>query len=232
MPRAVHKFGSLATLAQSATAELWTPGGDITYPAANAVTSLVSASVEDAVGGDGIESGFVQGIVRVGSSFNEITEPFVPTGQSLVTLQSEFWRVYRAWGEEIDAGVVNLGNVDIKHGATVLARIGAGDGQTLMAAYTVPEHEDRGLHLTGWHFSVSKGGNLAGVQCTLFMREFGRSWRVVDREGITSSSGPFEIRWKKGTTGLYCPPGTDIRIRVTDNTANATAIHGGFWLDS
>ncbi len=227
MPREVHKFGSLATLASSATAELWSAGGNHTYPADNATTTLVSASAQDAVGGSGIESGVVQGIVRVGADFHEMTEPFVPLGQSVVTLQNEFWRVYRGWGDEVDSGVVNAGIISIKHGSTVIAEIPAGEGQTLMALYTVPEFENRGMRLTGWHFSVAKGGNAAGVECTLYTRAFGKSWRNRDRAGITSNSVPFSIKWGKG---IYLAPGTDVRIRVTGNTANSTAIHGGFWL--
>ncbi len=229
MARQVYKFGSLPSLAQSAVADLWVAGGDLYYPADNAETTLLSDSVEDAIAGTGGRSLTVQGIVRdPGPVYREVSEEVVPTGTDLVTLTNQFWRVYRAWVRGVGSGGVNAGDIDIKHGANVLARIGVGDGQTLQAAYTVPEFGRRGLHLLGWLVCPSKGGNVASIQAKLFARKPGESWRVLDAGGTTSNGAAYSAKWGKRVN--YMDPGSDIRIRITDNSANATAIHGSFWL--
>ena len=229
MARKIYKFGSLPTLAQSAVADLWVAGGDLYYPADNAETTLVSDSVQDAIAGTGARSLVVQGIVKgTDPIYREVEEEVVPTGTDLVTLENQFWRVYRAWTVGVGAGLVNAGDIDIKHGANVLARIAAGDGQTLQAAYTVPEFRNRGLHLLGWRVTPSKGGNVASIQAKLYARRPGESWRVLDAGGATSNGAAYFAAWGKRVN--YMEPGSDIRIRITDNAANATAIHGSFWM--
>ena len=229
MARQIYKFGSLGSLAQSAVADLWVKGGDLYYPAANAETTLLGDSVQDGIEGTGGRSLTVVGIVKdAGPVYREVSEEVIPTGTDLVTLTTQFWRVYRAWVRGVGSGGVNAGNIDIKHGANVLARIGAGDGQTLQAAYTVPEFRGQGLHLLGWRVDPSKGGNVAAIQAKLFARRPAESWRVLDAAGATSAGAAYFAEWGKRVN--YMEPGSDIRIRITDNSANATAIHGSFWL--
>lgn len=229
MARQVYKFGSLPTLALGATADLWVAGGDLYYPAENAETTLLSGSVQDAIAGTGARSLTVQGIVKdAGPVYREVSEEVVPTGEDLVTLTTQFWRVYRGWARGVGSGGVNAGDIDIKHGANVLARIAAGDGQTLQAGYTVPEFGGRGLHLLGWRVCPSKGGQTASIQAKLYARRPGESWRVLDAGGATSNGAAYFAAWGKRVN--YMEPGSDIRIRITDNVANATAIAGSFWL--
>lgn len=227
MGRRVYKFGSNAEVDLGQTEDVIITGGDQYWPAANATTTLVSSSVEDAAGGDGLQLVTVTGIVIIDGKYVEVSEEVVPEGQGVVTLDNEFYRSYLGWGDDVGVTGVNEGNIDIKHGANILARIGAGDGRTLQAMYTVPEVEGRGLHLTGWDLSVSKGGNAAGVEFTLLGRPRpGCSWRTLDRAGISSQGGPYNHHWGRGVH--YLAPGWDVRIRVTDCSANDTACHGGF----
>ena len=230
MGRRIYKFGSLASLAASATADLWAPGGDITWPADNAETTLVGTDAADAAGGTGAQLAVVDGIVKgSGPVYDRILEEVIPNGNGSRTLANQFWRVSRAYVKDVGSGGVNAAALDVKHGGTVLARIGAEEGQTLQAAYTVPMVQKRGLHLTGWKVTLTKGGNTAAIEVTLFARRPGESWRVLDRGGANSIGSFFENHW--GRKVNYMAPGSDIRIRITDNTANATAIHGGFWLE-
>ena len=229
MARKIYKYGYLPTLAQSAVADVWVVGGDLYYPAENAETTLLGASVQDAIAGTGARSLTIQGIVKgTDPVYREVTEEVIPTGEDLLTLENHFWRVYRAWVRGVGSGGVNAGNMDIKHGANILARIAAGDGKTLQAAYTVPEFKGRGLHLVGWRIGPSKGGNVASIEAKLFARRPGESWQVLDAGGATSNGASYRGDWGKRVN--YMEPGSDIRIRVTDNAANATAIHGSFWL--
>ena len=226
MARKVYKFGSNPLINLGGVEDIIAAGGDQYWPTANATTTLVSTSVEDAVGGDGLEEIEVIGIVITNGRFLEVKELVVPTGQSLVTLENEFYRVYRGWGGDVGVDGVNAGAIAIKHGANVLAQINAGDGQTLQATYTIPEFEKQGMFLTGWNVSITKGGNASSVEASLQIRSApGQSWRTIDRGGTSSLGAPYKEDWGKGL--IYLPPGYDVRARVTDCTANATAVHGG-----
>lgn len=119
----INKFGYNPAVGSTFEA-VHDAGGNYAYPATAGVATVAGASDAGAV----IE---VQGLDE---NYNLAIED-VTVGSSSTTT---FIRVFRARVKTLTSGTVNVGNITITVDGAVRATILAGNGQTLMAVYTVP----------------------------------------------------------------------------------------------
>ncbi len=228
-PDGVFKFGYQGDVDTGDVPEdIIDAGGLQPWPTAEATTTIVSDSVQDTTLGTGARRVYIQG---VDDDDVEITTYADMDGTSAVTLDTDFKNVHRAWVTLAGSNEKNVGNIQVLHGATVLAQITAGEGQTLMAAYTVPTIDRNGVvvtkaYLSRWHASVTQTRNIMATM-TLYQRPPGGAWRVVDKDGMSDAS-PIdkEYHFRPGFD-----PGTQLRVTCTWIELNNGKISSDFQLE-
>ena len=225
----VNKFGYILDIdATDTNEEVWSATGAYTgFVAAAAETSVVGGADDD-VAGTGALTIRVVGLTVSGSSWVETAEDVIMTGATPAVMTAAFIRVYRAWVLTAGSGGVNAGAIQVKHGATVLADIPAGYGQTLQACYTVPDVLLNGTTISGgyvtrWYGTV---GAVQSAYATIALqtRDNGGAWRTRRISGIAEGGGLNESL----PLGESILSKTDIRIRVISNGANNSQIAAGF----
>lgn len=213
----IRKFG--ANLDVDAAEDIWDGGGNYPWPAAAAETTIVSSDAADDDGGTGAITVRVYGL---DTNWMAIDEVVTMNGVGAVTLQNAYLRVFRAQVLTAGSAGTNVGNITIKHGATTIAQITAGYGQTLMAIYTIPADFTNGL-LLSWHAHlIDLTANKAGM--SLIAREFGGAWQTKDLVGI-SDSNDHEYTYLMPEV---FPAKTDIRLRANSVNNPDAIITAGF----
>lgn len=216
----LHKFGHNPDVDTGAAEDVWDGGGLYTWPTSAAATTIVSASTDDDAEGTGAQTVFVQGLDANGALLSETA---TMDGTSAVTLSGEYLRVFRAYVVSAGTGETNAGNIQVKHGATVLAQITAGYGQTLMAIYTVPtDYPVAGL--AQWYVTLGRAITSVG-EVAMLQRSNGGAWRTVELISMSNTSSSFQYNYP---VWLDLKPLTDICIRVLSVTANNTTVSAGF----
>jgi len=226
----VNKFGYLLDIdAAGANEEVWSVTGAYTgFVAAAAETSVVSGNAADDSGGTGALTIRVVGLTVSGSTWVETSEDVTMDGETPVVMTGAFIRVYRAWVLTAGSSGTNVGAIQVKHGATVLAEIPASYGQTLQACYTVPDVLLNGSTIsrgfvTRWYGSI---GAVQSAYATIALqtRDNGGAWRTRRIINI-AEGGSIDESLPLGESILAK---TDIRIRVIYNGAANTTIAAGF----
>lgn len=225
----VNKFGYLPDIDTGGGGEdVWSVEGAYTGFVAAAAETSVTGGAEDDAGGTGALTIRVIGLTVSGSDWIETSEDVTMNGATPVVMTAAFIRVYRAWVLTAGTGETNAGDIQVLHGATVLAEIPAGFGQTLQACYTVPDvmlsgdRVSRGA-IVRWYAS-SGAIQTSFATVALQTRDSGGAWRTRRISGISGGHGLDESL----PLGESVRAKTDIRLRVVSNGANNTAIHGGF----
>lgn len=137
---------------------IWDGEGNYTFLEADETLNIVSTSTDDTLLGDGARTLLVVGL---DSDFNEIQEIIEMDGTNNVLTTNSYFRINRmivlTSGTNTPIGDSNLGDITaITSGLTILqAKILIGNGQTLMAVYTVPVGKT--VFATGLSFSVPDG---------------------------------------------------------------------------
>ena len=115
-----------------------------------------------------------------------------------------------------NGSAANVGNIDIKVSTTIVARISAGNSQTLMGVYTVPAGYT--AYLTQGVMSVKSGADATG---NFFVRYGGETafriahtFEVASAEYFYAFHVPFALPEKSDV---------DIRASVRSNNARVTA---------
>jgi hypothetical protein len=123
-------FGYSTVVGSTAMGPLWegltSSGGNYPFPASAGTISVVSASASDTA-----VTMLIQGL---GASFEPITESVALNGTTPVVTTQSFLRINKV----ITTAGNAVGNVTFTRGATVIAQVNAGLGQTQMSVYTVP----------------------------------------------------------------------------------------------
>jgi len=140
----IHKFGKSATFSSGdVPVDLYTfdggPGTLYPFPTAGATTTIQSTSDEDKPGGTGVPQAIYHGLTRDGLWIDKLV---TLDGSTPITLPDRLFRAFRiACAGQVGAHAsgTNVGNIQIKHGATILAQVDVGKGQTLMAIFTSPK---------------------------------------------------------------------------------------------
>jgi len=147
---AINKFGYNTSVGSSY--EPVTDLGTNVLPTTAAAVSIVSTSANDAAAGTGARTVEIQGL---DADYNLQTSIVTLNGTNAVTTGSDTYiRVFRMKVLTAGTGETNAGNLTASIGGSNVAQIGAGNGQTLMAVYTIPAGY-RG-YLTKFQASLSK----------------------------------------------------------------------------
>lgn len=202
----------------TAKEDIWPAGGIYVWPTAPAVTTVVSTSANDTVGGTGARYVRVYGIADP-ATYEPVIEDVAMDGLTPVTLSTEFYRINRVVVTEVgNADNSNVGAIDVKHGATVLCRVGASTGASLQAIFTVPNIGQHRSYLVGFDGQVVAGSS-SGITIEMFLetRCPGMGWRVQDiiEPGSLGAAVYSDFR-----APAKVQPGTDIRVRKYNATGN------------
>lgn len=203
----IHKFGAVPSMAVNTTGSVWDIS-DTLYPwsAFNTATTL---TVDRVNAGD---AGKTVTIIGLDENFVEATDTAVLTNATGNTTASgvTFKRVYRAYV----SGGDNLGNINIKAGATTVARITATLGQTLMAVYTVP------AGCTGYLLSgTSTVAANADATGHMFVHYFNTdTFRIGHTFEVAGVGGKYQYDFG---VPVVLPEKTDIDVRATVRSNNA-----------
>ena len=222
--RALYKFGYNPDV-DAAEETVWSQGGN--YPWLDtAVTMFVSStSANDTSGGTGANTVLLQGLDE---DYNEIEETVTLNGQTQVTTQLSYLRVYRAFvtlagSSGTSGGTIYIGSSGSNNGVpngTVYANLGLGN-QTQIAAYTVPAGYT--LYIDDINFTAAVSQTNKNVTCSFVSREFGSN---VFRTRFINVLQSNQLITKFEYPIPYVEK-TDLECRVSTNTSN-TAIAASF----
>ena len=185
--------------------DIWSVGGPYPFPVAAAPTTIVSTDPNDTTGGTGLRSCAIFGVDNDGY---EVIEVKPLDGITPVALDTDLWRVNRAFGMAVGSAEENIGDIQIKHGATIIGQIDAAMGQTHMTIYTVPK-DYRGAKIRHIHVHVANkltGWIDWGLQVRFSQASCWRTFLQRNKEDYDRDIAP-------GTEPVF-PPGADIRGRV------------------
>lgn len=204
-----HKFGATPSMSINTTGSIWDVN-DTLYPW-SALTTAGTVTVDRASTSD---AGKIVEIVGLDANYNEVTDQVTLTAATGNASTQSFIRIYRAY--MYNGSTTNVGNINIKRGATTVARITANKGQTLMAIYTVPAGYT--AYLTQGVMTIQEGGDATG---DMFVRYGGQSaFRIGHSFEVASSEYHYGF-----TIPVRLPEKTDIDVRakVRSNNARVTA---------
>jgi len=211
-----HLCGRNADADTGAAEDVWDVGGLYTFPAAAAETSIVSDSADDDAEGTGALTVEVFGL---DANYLAISEVAALNGATPVVLTAEFLRVNRVKVLTAGSGETNAGNIQVLHGATVLAQVTASMGESKMAIYSVPAG-----YKAGWLSSlrVNLGRAVTSIaELELQVRDFGGVWRVLEPVSVSNTVG-LVIEY---AAWLRLAPKTDVRLRCMSVSANNTVVN-------
>ena len=204
------------------------------FLAAAATMTVSSSSIDD--DGDPAGSGALTvRVVGLDTNWAEVTQDVTMDGQTEVTLGTDLIRVYRAYVLTAGSGATNAGDIWVGTG-TVTAGIPAvkhagiltGNGETLMAIYSIPATQADGdtirqAKILRWYAGVGAAAS-AYASVALQTREFGGAWRTRQVANISEGSGVDQsLSW-----GIELGPKADIRIRALTNGVANSSISAGF----
>ncbi len=219
----IHKSGHNLDVDIASTPEdVWDAGGAYPFPAAAAATTIISDSASDAVAGTGARTAVVYGTNAAGL---HIQETVTMNGTDPVTLTSQFFRVYRVTILTAGSNTTNVGIINVRHGATDIARIPADQGQTQMAIYTIPTdfiHQD----ILSWYALTHGAANIDAV-FALQVREFGAAFRTLKQIGLRGSN-LWNYRFLRS---MRLTARTDIRVRILSTDVDNIGVSAGFIMD-
>ena len=203
----VHKFGAVPSMSNNTAGTIWDV--DDTFYPWSAFSSASTVTVDRASASDADKQVFIQGLDL---NYNIIDDTVTLTNASGNVSTRSFLRVFRAYMH--DTSATNVGNIDIKVGSTVVARINADKGQTLMAIYTVPAGYTG--YLTQGVATCQYGADATG---DMFVRYFGQNaFRVGHSFEFSGAGGEYHYAF---TVPIAIPEKSDIDIRASVRSNNA-----------
>jgi len=212
--------------------DVWDGAKPYVFSTSNDITHIASSSAAD----DTQEIGIV-GLKQEddGETWTEVTQYVTLNGQTPVTLETPLIRCYRAWNNA-DTGGDLAGDVSIAVGDAftngvpsdldnLRAKIRIGEGQTLMAVYTVPSGK------TAYFYDAFVGVITDGVQAEtataqLRARLYGKVFRTRGKIGVvTTGNSTFQKRWKYG---LPMPEKPDVKITIPEVSQTGMDIYSAW----
>jgi len=220
----VSKFGYNPTVGSGNYESIWE--GSNAYPWMSAADQLevLSSDTDDTSAGTGARTVELQGL---DSSWNVLTETVTMNGTSAVTTTGSFLRIFRARVVTAGSSGRNEGTITIRDQDTSTTRAlitnGAtdGNGQTLMAVYTIPAGK------TGYIININVSSAKDQEQTYRLMSRdntvANAAWNV--KEFLTGRGGFSD--WKKYAINKATEK-TDLDFQVISNSTSSAA--GGFEL--
>ena len=166
------------------------------------------------------------------ADWTEISEFVVLDGTNNVATANEYQRIYRMQVIHSGANQTNDGDITAtaQIDATVTAQISAGNGQTLMAIYTVPR--GKVAYMVGMYISANRPGSASQAMIGV---------ELLARPNANIPYTPRQVKHSVGITIIGTSPYqhefrpyktfgemTDIVIRVTSTTDDNMDVSAGF----
>ena len=213
----IFKFGFNPDV-DDALETVWAEGGLYVYLSAASVLKVSSSSTADTSAGTGARTVQLYGL---DSDYNEINEVITLNGQTSVNTTQEFLRIDRmiirsAGSGGTNAGVVYAGTGTVTSGvpANKYATVAIGDGQTLMALWTVPAGYTAYVYQTDITLATTQNNKYATVH--FVARPFGEVFQVKDK--FVKSEGGHSQEYK---IPLKFEEKTDLEFRAIGDSAGA-----------
>ena len=208
----IHKFGAVPAMSVNTSGSIWDIN-DTAYPWAT-WSSASTVTVDRASASDANK---VITIIGLDENYDEVTDTCTLTNATgnTTTGGTTFLRIFRAF---VSTGGDNVGNIDIKVSTTIVARITATKGQTLMAVYTVPAGYT--AYLTKGAMTCQESGDATG---NMFVRYFGQdAFRIGHTFEVSGTGGSYLYDF---SVPIVIPEKSDIDVRasVRSNNARVTA---------
>lgn len=220
----VNKFGEHTSIGSGETEDIWDYGATaaLAWPAAAATTTIVSGEAADDgdPAGTGAQTVQVQGL---DTNFDALSETVTMNGTGVVTMANQFRRVFRAKVLASGAGGTNAGAISVKHGSTFLAQITAGNGQTLMASYTVPAGYT--AYMLGYYATMNRSVVTGATDVRIWARPLSQTWQLKKIVGL-AGTGVSAWNYQYQIAPSFAEK-TDIRMNATA-TAAGTDVSAGF----
>jgi hypothetical protein len=205
----IHKFGAVPEMSNNTSGSIWDVS-DTLYPWSswNTPTTVL---VDRASTSDANKQIRIEGLDQNYELISDTVTLASATGNSSTV---SFSRVYRAY--VVGAVSENVGNIDIRVSTTVVARITAGKGQTLMAIYTVPANHT--AYLMKGVATCEANADFSG---DMYVRYFGSdAFRIGHAFEVSGSGGEYLYEF---TVPIAIPEKSDIDVRATTRSNNARA---------
>lgn len=207
----VHKVGSVPSMSQNNSGTIWDVD-DTDYPW-SAFATATTLTLDRASTSDADKVVLIEGL---DANYYPISEEVTLTNATGNATTKSFIRIESA--RITNGSANNVGDISVKASTTVVARIKAGNGRTLMGIYTVP---------AGYTGYILKGTATcqAGADATgdMFVRYGGDASFIIGHAFEVSGSGgeytydfpvPFRVPEKSDI---------DVRASVRSNNARVTA---------
>lgn len=211
----IHKFGCVPEMSVNTTGSVWDVNNTL-YP----WTALDTPAIVNVNRANSSDNGLVVTVQGLDPDWDEQSENITITGANQLGSKL-FRRVNRAFISSLTAAT-NIGNINIQageSGGTTVARITAGEGQTLMAVYTIPAGK-HGYLLHGTA-SCQAGADATGRMLARF-NTTDKVFRIGHTFEVSGAGGQYDYTFG---IPLYLPEKTDIDVRasVRTNKARVTA---------
>jgi hypothetical protein len=231
---AVHKFGSNSLISASSTEDVWDGGGTYEFPSTALMTSISQTTDQSAMRSSIIE---IQGLDINWDVVMQNATLDASNTTTVVTLTTPLIRVFKM---KVLADVVNDANIRIHNaGETVdYAVIQAGNNETLMSIYTVPNNHT--AYMTKYYADVveSTGKEPKSVVFRLWTadRENGYTFQLKNAKTVSNGMSAVTMDYKPY---FKIPQKTDIKISASvaieyplapDPSASGedASVHAGF----
>jgi len=201
----VHKFGAVPAMSQNQDGTIWDVN-DTLYPWSAFDPGAANLVVAHSNGGD---DGKTLTIIGLDADYNELTEEInTGTNPGTVTTTNQFIRVFRAY-----TGTPLVGNIEIKVGTTVVAKILENRQQTQMAVYTVPAGK------TGYLYrGVCTAQASADGSGDMYIRYGGEdAFRIAHSFEVAGVGGQYDYDF---SFPQRIPEKSDIDVRMTTRSNN------------
>jgi len=220
----VFKFGANPAIT-TAYEDVWDSGATYTWLAAATAVQVSSSAVADDAAGTGALTMRVEGLAA--TTYLETSEDFTLDGRTPVTGSVSFIRVHRAYCLTAGSGAVNAGDLYVSTtgaahtngvpntASEIHAKIIAGNGQTLMAIYTVPADFSNAI-LTS--ISAGSDDNAKTMTYQMMARPDGGVWRVQWQQPVVGAAATHPF-----TVPIQFAAKTDLRLRAISSTGTHAA---------
>src|SRR5210317_1793289 len=216
----VNKFGYNPSIGSLAFETIWETGGNYPWQSTAVTVDVVSDDTNDDVAGTGARTLRIQGL---DGSYNLAEETVDMDGTTTVSTTQTFLRVFRMSVETAGTSGNNVGNISVTYtgGSDVAATIAEGNGQTLMAVYTIPAGK------TGYIVAINFGSSKDQEQtCKLKTRDNTIANSAFQTKEYLNIRGDFTYFPKRAITKIT--EKTDIELQAISSSTSSAS--GGFEL--
>jgi len=206
-----HRIGSVPSMSQGQTGTIWDVD-DTNYPW-SAFDSATTLTVDRASSSDADKIVLIEGL---NDGFYPISEEVTLTDATGNSTSQSFRRINAIL--ITNGSSTNVGDITVKASTTIVARIKAGNGQALMAIYTIPAGQT-GYIIKG----VCTCQSSADATGAMHVRYGGQASFLIGHEFEVSGSGGQYIYDFPVPLPIPEKSDIDVRAKVRSNNARVTA---------